>query len=162
MPGSWCPTEFPNLRPDNHAVTSNATRQYNCLAWAAYADTVRWEPDPHFQYYWPPGVARAYTVEAFVKAYESLGFRLCYGGEWTEGIEKMALYAEERNGVLRPTHAALQLEPGKWTSKIGDFEDISHTTEHDVAGGLYGRVRYYLERPRPIVPHPSARLQPIP
>jgi hypothetical protein len=40
-----------------------------------------------------------------------------------------------------PTHAALQLESGDWTSKLGDFEDISHSTIEAVSGPVYGRVR---------------------
>ena len=48
-----------------------------------------------------------------------------------------------------PTHAALQLESGDWTSKLGPFEDVTHTTVEAVAGPVYGTVICYLARPRP-------------
>jgi hypothetical protein len=46
-----------------------------------------------------------------------------------------------------PTHAALQLPSGEWTSKLGPFEDISHAHENDVNGPAYGAVRFYMSRP---------------
>lgn len=153
MPGSWSPADFPNLDPTNHDVTSPATRTYNCFAWAANITAQRWEPDFFCQYYWPPNVPREYTAGAIIKAYETLGFRLCFSGALEDGIEKIVIFAEIRNGIQRPTHAALQLQSGHWTSKLGDFEDISHTTEGCVAGGLYGNVFCYLQRPRPENPH---------
>jgi hypothetical protein len=68
----------------------------------------------------------------------------------------MAIFAEkDPNGKLRPTHAALQLELGRWTSKLGDLEDISHETEACIGGGVYGTVYCYLQRRRPAVPHPA-------
>jgi hypothetical protein len=157
MPGSWYPADFPNLDPQNHEVTSGITRRYNCLAWAAHVTKIRWEPDPDGQYYWPLGVPRQYTTEAFVEAYRTIGFRLCFSGASEEGIEKLAIFAEERNGKLRPTHAALQLESGRWTSKIGDLEDISHETDACVGGGLYGTVFCYMQRPRPKESHIANR-----
>ena len=47
-----------------------------------------------------------------------------------------------------PTHAALQLESGAWTSKLGDFEDIEHVTVDAVNGPLYGRPVAFLSRRR--------------
>jgi hypothetical protein len=137
------PNDFPNLRPHLCAnQVSTATRDYNCIAWAASDSGVRWEPDPFFQYYWPDGVPRAYTVPAFVAAFQSIGYELCENGEPEEGMEKIVLYA--RSG--EPTHAARRLPNGNWTSKLGDFEDIEHVDVHCVGGALYGAAQTYMRR----------------
>jgi len=98
--------------------------------------------------YWPPNVARNTSTEAFLRAYGNLGFTLCFDGTLEPGIEKIAIYGKGPAGSEVPTHAALQLENGKWSSKLGDFEDISHATAADVAGPAYGHVICYLARPR--------------
>ena len=101
------------------------------------------------QYYWPAGAPRALTIEAFVLAYETLGFRLCFSSALENGIEKIALFGKEQGGVTTPTHAALQLESGAWTSKLGDFEDIRHVTVDAVRGPAYGQPVCFLARRRP-------------
>jgi len=45
-----------------------------------------------------------------------------------------------------PTHAARQLENGRWTSKLGELEDIEHDLHH-LASGAYGAVVQILKRP---------------
>ena len=87
--------------------------------------------------------------DAMVKAYESIGFRLCYGPALEAGVEKLALFGKtDQHGRIRPTHAALQLSCGNWTSKLGDFEDVIHRTTEDVNGPQYGEVVGYMARPR--------------
>lgn len=88
-------------------------------------------------------------MPAFMQAYETLGFRLCFGDALENGVEKVAIFGKERNGVIIPTHAALQLESGAWTSKLGDFEDIEHSILDAVNGPVYGRPVVYMKRPRP-------------
>ena len=61
-----------------------------------------------------------------------------------QGIEKIALFGKGDFGSEIPAHAALQLESGQWTSKLGTFEDINHTILEAVAGPVYGRVICYL------------------
>lgn len=148
MPGSWSPTEFPFLDSTSCSVTSACTRRYNCLAWAAGENHQRWEPDPAEDYHWPPGVPRELTLNAFVQAYATLGFEVCFSNALERGVEKIAIYAIERNGVNIPTHAALQLETGVWTSKLGDLEDIHHPSVDAVNGPIYGRPAIYMQRPR--------------
>jgi hypothetical protein len=99
--------------------------------------------------YWPDGAARTVEIGAFVEAYRGFGYTLCFDGVLENGVEKVALYGKDEAGTEIPTHAALQLETGKWTSKIGPFEDIEHETAADVEGPVYGRVVCYLARPRP-------------
>lgn len=149
MAGSWPQNELPYLTDQDYAITSPATRRYNCIAWAAQ-DTVRWWwPDPMEIGYWPPNIGRAVTTEAFLRAYGTLGFTLCFDGTLEAGIEKIALYGKGTASAEVPTHAALQLENGQWTSKIGVFEDISHTTPGLLDGPVYGTVICYLARRRP-------------
>jgi hypothetical protein len=74
MPGSWPTSELPNLNDNNCQVTSMASRRYNCIAWAARENTRWWWPDPLGVGYWPSGVQRSETPEAFVAAYSTLGF----------------------------------------------------------------------------------------
>ncbi len=149
MLGSWPAHELPGLSDLSCEVTSPATRRYNCLAWAA-AETFRnWWPDPLGVGYWPPTVPREVTTAAFIRAFGTRGFRLCFDGTLEAGIEKIGIYGQGTPGAEIPTHAALQLEDGEWTSKLGPFEDVKHTTPNAVDGPVYGHVICYLSRPRP-------------
>ena len=148
MPGSWPQYELPHLTDQNCEVRSPATRKYNCIAWAVANTTRKWWPDPMGIGYWPPNLNRAVSTEAFLSAYGTFGYTLCCDGTLEPGIEKIALYAKGPKGSELPTHAALQLEDGKWTSKLGDFEDIQHVTVADIEGPVYGRVICYLARAR--------------
>jgi hypothetical protein len=47
-----------------------------------------------------------------------------------------------------PTHAARQLDNGRWTSKLGELEDIEHSLR-DLEGAAYGTVVQVMKRPRP-------------
>jgi hypothetical protein len=86
-------------------------------------------------------------MEAFVAAYGTQGFEPCEDGEFQPGIEKLALYGTLDSPPI-PTHAALQLESGEWTSKLGHCEDISHASVDSLHGPCYGRVICFLSRPR--------------
>ena len=46
------------------------------------------------------------------------------------------------------THAAVQLNDGRWSSKLGVHEDISHRTPESLESELYGVVNCYMRRPR--------------
>lgn len=149
MPGSWQPNEFPNLDPTNHTVTSPCDRRYNCTAWAAGENVRKWWPDRRNIGFWPPGVPREETMDAFFQAYGTLGYKPCFTDTLEDGLEKMALYGvRNRDGSVSPTHAAIQLPTGQWSSKLGDLEDISHLTPGAVTGPVYGEVIYYLSRVR--------------
>lgn len=148
MPGSWPQHELPNLTDHNCTVASPVTCRYNCIAWAAGNNTRNWWPDPMGVGYWPHGVPREVTTAAFLAAYATVGFKLTFDGNLQDGIEKLAVYGKGQPGAEIPTHAALQLQSGEWTSKLGPFEDIVHTTPDAVNGPVYGQVICYLERPR--------------
>jgi hypothetical protein len=99
---------------------------------------------------WPAGAPRVVTLDAFIKAFETKGYKLCYSNSREDGLEKVAVYAkiDPISGVPIPTHAALQLETGEWTSKLGPFEDVRHRTIDDVNGPVYGKAACYMSRPR--------------
>jgi hypothetical protein len=88
-------------------------------------------------------------MEAFVEAFQTLGYELCLNGSLEVGVEKIAIFGKKQsNEPAIPTHAALQLSSGEWTSKLGPFEDIVHREIDSVDGPVYGRARIYMSRPR--------------
>ena len=140
---------FPNLTETSAEVTSPATNQYNCIAWAAGDNDRWWWPDPNrIVGYWPSGVERSETKDAFVEAFGTLGFAECENGNLEPGIEKIALFGNGAVGSEIPTHAARQLECGDWTSKLGCLEDITHSRVDDLSGAAYGRVICFMSRNR--------------
>jgi hypothetical protein len=143
MPSSWPAADFPNLKEEHHSVTSPATREYNCIAWAAGDTQNWWWPDEMGVGYWPSNVPREPTILAFVLAYGTVGFMPSDDGTFEVGFEKIALYSL----AGEPTHAARQLPNGRWTSKLGDFEDIEHADLACLGGPCYGQVATYLKRP---------------
>ena len=134
---------FPNLLSKGYQVTSSATTDYNCIAWAAGDDTRWWWPDGFGFGYWPPQSQRAETLDAFISAYSVIGYEPCADGLLEAGYDKIAIYIDERG---KPTHAARQLPHGAWTSKLGEGEDIEHTVPEGVAGEIYGTVGQFLRR----------------
>jgi hypothetical protein len=137
---------FPGLVRGGYVITSPRTKGYNCIAWAAGATGNWWWPVPEAdETFWPSGVARAETPAAFRDAFASLGYVECSGEDREPGFEKIALFANDQ-GV--PLHAARQLPEGRWTSKLGELEDIEHAL-HDLEGTLYGAVVLVMKRPVP-------------
>jgi len=136
---------FPALRGRPYKVTSPADDRYNCVAYAAGDTTQYWWPDkadtPDSSY-WPPGVPREETLEAFRQAFATLGYEVCNDERPEAGFEKVALFALA--GV--PKHAARQLSNGRWTSKLGPMEDLEHGL-HGLTGMTYGSVALVLKRP---------------
>ena len=59
------------------------------------------------------------------------------------GFEKIALFATDQ---AVPLHAARQLASGRWTSKLGEREDIEHALR-DLEGEIYGTVVLIMKRP---------------
>lgn len=133
---------FPNLRNGQYKITSQDTRDYNCLAWAAGKTDRKWNPcDPDD--YWPDGVDRAQKLEDFITAYAARGYEQCNDGQLEHGYEKIAIYANS-SGCQ---HAARQLGNGAWTSKLGDGWDIEHPTLEGVECNSYGVVIAFMKRP---------------
>ncbi|HYK87625.1 MAG TPA: hypothetical protein VE398_02575 [Acidobacteriota bacterium] len=132
---------FPNLRTSGYTITSPRDPTYNCIAWAANEMDRWWWPNP--SYYWPNGVPRSETLEAFTQAYATLGFTPCEDATLEFEYEKIVIYV---NSAGIPTHAARQLPNGRWTSKLGKFEDIEHTDTSGLDSPVYGSVAIVLRR----------------
>src|SRR5262245_45282194 len=122
---------LPRLSPTNYQITSQASWNYNCIAWAAGVTDTWWWPTQGR--YWPPNVPRQESLSAFIAAFKSLNYESCATADLEPGREKIALFAQ---GDV-PTHAARQLPSGSWTSKLGPSVDIEHNTPEDVGGGTY-------------------------
>lgn len=135
---------FPSLNDQNHRQTSEATDDYNCIAWAAGHDDAWWDPNPFPQYYWPEGLSREDTVDNLVKLFEGEGYAVCENSELVDGVEKVAIYGDD----LGYTHAARQKPDGTWTSKLGGLEDIEHDTLEILCGHEYGRIERFMKRTR--------------
>lgn len=136
---------FPNLVDTYYQVDSPQDKGYNCIAWAAGDKDKNWWPDWHplAHSYWPDGVPKNETLEAFKQAYAELGYNECQSREREEGYEKIAIFTDNQG---TPTHAARQLQSGLWTSKCGDWEDITHELE-GLEGSSYGTVACVMKRP---------------
>jgi hypothetical protein len=144
MPIDWPLAGFPLLNAENCIITSSASTKYNCIAWAAGNSARWWWPDALESYYWPSGVPREETVEAFLGAYATLGYVECPDASFEPGFQKIALYAKGLS--MKPTHAALQLPSGRWTSKLGALEDVDHSDLAALQGPAYGSAVRYLKR----------------
>ena len=136
---------FPNLKPGEYQVTSDETPEYNCIAWAAGDSTRLWAPVHGL--YWPESAPREETLAGFRAVFESLGYQDCSTDDLEPDFERIAIFVDAE-GV--PTHVARQLENGKWTSKLGSWEDIEHEHLHALAGSasMYGIVSLIMRRPR--------------
>lgn len=131
---------LPQLCGRTYSLTSPKSKGYNCIAWAAGDNGRWWWPSPVG--YWPVGNV-AETIEAFVEAFGTLGYQPCTSASLELGYDKVALYADGS----RPTHMARQLPDGRWTSKCGRLEDITHSLA-DLEGGSYGTVTLMMRRTR--------------
>lgn len=134
--------EFPNLRTSPYRITSSATPEYNCIAWAAGDKEAWWWPDANEQAYWPSGVPRVESLPAFIKAFQSLGYEKCDFAELEIDCEKVAIFTDETG---KPTHASRQEPDGSWTSKLGQWIDIEHALE-GVSGSRYGAIAVIMKR----------------
>jgi hypothetical protein len=141
-------------------ITSCADDVYNCIAWAAGDIDNWWWPDRVSGCYGPDGVPEERTVSAFVKAFAAIGYkewswRRRGNGRLHPEYEKIAIYVDATG---KPTHAARQLENGRWVSKLGPYKDVQHASPSTLEGTEaeeYGIVVKYLwrrRRPAPAVP----------
>lgn len=133
---------FPQLANSGYRVTSASTSQYNCIAWAAARDDRWWWPD-HPDAFWPPEAPPDETLEAFEAAFAGLGYVQCFDDSLELFYEKIAIYASTA-GV--PTHAARQLHTGRWTSKLGQLEDIEHSSPDALVSNRYGSPALIMRR----------------
>lgn len=133
----WIGEEFPGV---DYKITSEQDNTYNCIAWAAGYNDDWWSYDE--DYFWMG--ERGASIQDLVTLFNALGYAECDSDLLEAGYVKVALYAKEGNW----THAARQLENGRWTSKLGVYEDIEHNAPDDLCGDLYGEVHCIMRRPR--------------
>jgi hypothetical protein len=136
------PQAFPRLTPHNHRLTSPASTDYNCIAWSAGDIEHWWQPGV----FWPIQLDPSdYGVAVLTRTFSAIGYVDCGLDAVLEpGFEKVALFGDS----LYYTHAARQLPNGKWTSKLGEGEDIEHDSPGDVAGGIYAEMVQVTKRPQ--------------
>jgi hypothetical protein len=146
---------FPQLMPDGYSPESDANGDYNCFAWAASIDHTKWAPHKRLPlgWDWPNEAPREMTLSAFIRAYETLGYKqsdLDFSLE--PKYEKIVIYVDVLN---EPQHAARQLADGLWTSKMGHTgRDIHHNSPAGVVDpprarhSRYGKVAVCMKRRR--------------
>jgi hypothetical protein len=159
LPTAWamakCEDSFPNLKYSEWSIKSPQTAAYQCIAWAASDTTRRWwplgQPPMGTLAFWPPNVPKEETVDCFMRAFATLGYRPCNKPTFEFGYQRVAIYADQ-DGT--PTHMARQHFMGRgWLSKLGDFEDILHPELRNVEGDAaiwpprgYGAVVQIMKR----------------
>jgi len=122
---------FPHLAAAGYRPKSPRSSLYNCIAYAAGDETRKWGGFREIGYHWPDGAMEGHGLDALISAFEHLGYSVCDDESLEQGFEKIALYLD-KDGFW--THAAKPCEDGQWTSKLGDLEDIIHSTPQAVAG----------------------------
>lgn len=142
---------FPNLKGTQPRKTSDDTLDYNCAGWAI-DDRHWWQPwegtilpSSQPQYYWPDNLPRNADLNTYVRFFEQNGFERTTNSSVEQGYEKIAIY--ERAGEFR--HVARQKKNGRWSSKLGSLEDISHELiglEGDHHEYSYGVVSVFMRR----------------
>jgi hypothetical protein len=138
---------FSRLAKGGYTITSQIDKKYNCIAFAA-GDMKRWWwplPADVQEVFWPANAPRVESLAAFRDAFASLGFCDCDNDDVEPGFAKIALFANPE-GI--PLHAARQLPDGRWTSKIGEREDIEHELR-DLEGSAYGTVKLLMRKRLP-------------
>ena len=134
---------FPNLAGSEARITSPENFDYNCIAWAGDEITQRWWPSQS-GCYWPQDGRVDSSLESFIEGFQSLGYESCEEEGQEPGYEKVAIYTYQ--GQVK--HMARQLPNSRWTSKMGDFQDIEHdlddlTSNHQNG---YGEVEQFMKR----------------
>ena len=134
---SWIGETFPRL---DYSVTSDPDDSYNCIAWAMDRQDTWWSHLPGYRWIG----RRAPGIETLENVFLELGYERCDDANLEDGYDKAALFVQNN----RWTHAARQLPDGKWTSKLGVFEDIEHDSLDGISGRLYGEVHCIMRRRR--------------
>lgn len=142
---------FPNLLYDDQfEITSKASPDYNCIAWACNYNE-RWiqplyleKPNLDCVVWWPPNASEGTDIVYLKLVFEDHGYFECESGEHEEGYRKVALYYFEETNEW--THAARELANGCWTSKLGHSSDIQHSTPETIESDVYGKVFCYMKR----------------
>lgn len=134
---------FPNLAR-GFSRTSLPTIDYNCLGWALGDDKNWWEPDKDGWLHWPATLKRTYDIASYISACRLHNYQQCADGAAEVGFDKICMYT--LGGKF--THIAKQLPNGRWSSKLGELDDIAHDL-NAFDGTHYGNPTYFFKRPNP-------------
>lgn len=140
----WIDETFPLLAAVGYEITSEASDEYNCIAYAVGETDRWWSHATDADYYWPEYASPTPGIQSLIEVFVGLGYELCEDAADEPGYSKVALYANTEGNW---THAAVQLPDGQWSSKLGDLEDISHPTPESLESEFYGVVNCYMRRP---------------
>ena len=132
---------LPNSFVEPLVITSLATGNYNCIAWALEDTEHFYWTGPEEFFYWEADLPREETIDSFVQLFRQHGYEICENALKERGFTKIALFTKDNI----PTHAARQLLNGLWTSKLGILEDVRHTL-FAISDGLYGSVALILKK----------------
>ena len=133
----WIDDTFTGL---DYRITSESDEDYNCIAWALDRQDTWWSHLPGYRWIGQ----RSPGIESLIALFRELGYEECDSDAVEEDYDKVALYAQGGHW----THAARQLSNGRWTSKLGIYEDIEHATIEGLSGDLYGEVHCIMKKRR--------------
>jgi hypothetical protein len=90
----------------------------------------------------------SHTAEAYEALFRYFyQFERCNSTDPEPGYIKIALYeGYDEDDELNFLHVAIQLEGGRWKSKMGNYEDIEHETLEVLAGKQYGDPKIIMKR----------------
>jgi hypothetical protein len=135
---------LPLLVGTTYSEESDATDEYNCIAFA-FGDTKNWWwPKKMYGMYWPPGFDLSQSPDVLVSIFELHGYSKCDDDQLEVGYEKVAIFCVND----RIKHAARQLKSGRWASKLGEEQDIEHEKAEHVVSSSYGQITHFLKRKR--------------
>jgi hypothetical protein len=133
---------FPLLRRgENCKKASEWDFNYNCLAFVLGDYSNWWEPPGVFGHYWPPGFSQDISVDTVTSIIKLHGFTVEFNPHETPVTESIAIYAKGDDWE----HFA-KYSGGVWKSKIGEDEDIEHSSPDLLEGEFYGYVVKILSR----------------
>ena len=131
---------FPKLNEGvNFKFTSLGTDVYNCVAWASEIT------DDWTQEYDSNGNLLLDAI-SYIDYFKRIGFKITDNRSIEKNKIKIAVYISTHNIQHDFKHVARMLPNGKWTSKLGDWEDIEHDTPELLTGNSYGNKIIIMER----------------
>jgi hypothetical protein len=134
---------FPQLAATGYEIKSCRTADYNCFAYAADDEHIKWDPFNRPYTYWPTRVPGDRRLTSLIAAYRTIGYEVCEDGSVEDGLEKIAIYGSIDDKF---THAAIQRASGRWASKLGVLHDIEHNSLDGVLCDAYGSVKRFMSR----------------
>jgi hypothetical protein len=149
--------KWPNLQLGiNSEITSLKDlpgNAYNCVAFAlgeenSIADMLIYSKWVDLSACGLDNANLTHTAEAYASLFNHFyHFERCLSADREAGYTKIALFeGYDEDDELNFLHVAIQLENGKWKSKLGNYEDIEHDSLEVLSGKLYGHPSIFMKR----------------